>query len=570
MKIKRIYIKKYKNIQEQTLTFSDEGNYLALIGENGSGKSNWLEAISMIFRDIYSKDATFSYEMDYEVGDQHYEITHKPRSGVVGYTTSYRLNKKVISRNDVLLPKVIACYSGESNRLWNNAYKAYYNQFFKQAIQNKIEYPEMLYVNKYFWNIALITLMCSDDPSINEFLKKHFGVQNLDNITVSFELIPENIENFRENKVKELLSIFQGKENPINMPMAEVAGLAIDYRNNHDYCRKLFNYLFLSSLPVANEEIPVNKAINKINVIINGINAYAFSEGEQKMILIECLTKILADDNTLLIFDEPDAHVHIANKLDIVSAISSYSGQTILTSHSPVVVNELKPECIRYVDKGRINLSEKIDTIKRVSGNNISLIDGAFILSARKLIVTEGPFDINYIKTAINKLGATEPKYLKLNNVAFIFQGSAGSTKSYLEKVIIPIIDDMDKILFIFDYDAGQGGDQSGQKGYKEVDDLKVKYPGHLDCIYYSNDYTVAPSVFYVEDYFTSDFYPDAKTKVDGVSIPLTYRMLKGINGVPNNIKKEIERNYSNKSSDKYEAFRPLLDKLLDVFNLTE
>lgn len=570
MKIKRIYIKKYKNIQEQTLTFSDEGNYLALIGENGSGKSNWLEAISMIFRDIYSKDASFCYEMDYEVGDQHYKITHKPRRGGAGYTTSYRLDKKVVSRNDVLLPKVIACYSGESNRLWSNAYRVYYNQFFKQAIQNKIEYPEMLYVNKYFWNIALVTLMCSDDPSINEFLKKHFGVKNLDNIIVSFELIPENIENFRENKVKELLSIFQEKENPITMPMAEVAGLAIDYRDNHDYCRKLFNYLFLASLPVANDEIPVNKAINKITITINGINAYAFSEGEQKMILIECLTKILADDNTLLILDEPDAHVHVVNKVDIVSAISSYNGQTILTSHSPVVVNELKPECIRYVDKGRINPSDKIDTIKRVSGNNISFIDGAFILSARKLIVTEGPFDINYIKTAINKLGATEPKYLKLNNIAFIFQGSAGSTKSYLEKVIIPIIDDMDKILFIFDYDAGQGGNQSGQTGYKEVNDLKVKYPDHLDCIYYSNDYNAAPSVFYVEDYFTSDFYPDAKTKVDGVSIPLTYRMLKGINGVPNNIKKEIERNYSNKSSDKYEAFKPLLDKLLEVFDLTE
>ena len=128
MKIKRIYIKKYKNIQEQTLTFNDEGNYLALIGENGSGKSNWLEAISMIFRDIYSKDATFSYEMDYEEGDQLYKITHKPRRGGAGYTTSYRLDKKVVSRNDVLLPKVIACYSGESNRLWNNAYKAYINE----------------------------------------------------------------------------------------------------------------------------------------------------------------------------------------------------------------------------------------------------------------------------------------------------------------------------------------------------------------------------------------------------------------------------------------------------------
>ena len=68
------------------------------------------------------------------------------------------------------------------------------------------------------------------------------------------------------------------------------------------------------------------------------------------------------------------------------------------------------------------------------------------------------------------------PKYLKLNSVAFIYQGSAGNTKSYLETMIIPIIDDMDKILFIFDYDAGQGGDQCGQKGYQEVTNIKSQY----------------------------------------------------------------------------------------------
>ena len=404
---------------------------------------------------------------------------------------------------------------------------------------------------------------------MSEFLKIHLGIQNPEDITVTFKLIPDSIADFQENNVKELLSILQEKGNPVvSLPIVEVAGLAIDFRNNLDYCRKLFNYLFIASLPVEQDDIPVNRAISEINVIVNGINAFAFSEGEQKMILIECLTKILADDNTLLVLDEPDAHVHIASKLAIVSAISSYKGQTILTSHSPVVVNELNPDCIRYVDKGKINFPDKIDTIKRVSGNTISLIDGAFILSAKKLIVTEGPFDISYIKTAISKLGANEPKYLKLNNVAFIFQGSAGSTKSYLEKVIIPIIDDMDKILFIFDYDAGQGGDQCGQKGFKEVVEIKDRYPGQLDCIYYSDNYSAEPSVFYVEDYFTSDFYPNAKTKVDGISTPLTYRLLKGINGIPNSIKKEIERNYSNKSTDLYDAFKPLLNKLLEVFNL--
>ncbi len=569
MKIKKIYIEKYKNIQGQTLTFSDDAGYVGLIGENGSGKSNWLEAISMIFRDLYAKEAAFSYEMEYEIGDQHFKIVRKQRPGGVELTTSISQDGKVVKKDDVVKPKVIACYSGESSRLWNDAYKDYYYQFLRRAVKNEIDYPEMLYVNKYFWNIALVTLMCSDNPQVSDFLKIHLGIQNPEDITVTFKLIPDSIADFQENNVKELLSILQEKGNPVvSLPIVEVAGLAIDFRNNLDYCRKLFNYLFIASLPVEQDDIPVNRAISEINVIVNGINAFAFSEGEQKMILIECLTKILADDNTLLVLDEPDAHVHIASKLAIVSAISSYKGQTILTSHSPVVVNELNSDCIRYVDKGKINSPDKIDTIKRVSGNTISLIDGAFILSAKKLIVTEGPFDISYIKTAISKLGANEPKYLKLNNVAFIFQGSAGSTKSYLEKVIIPIIDDMDKILFIFDYDAGQGGDQCGQKGFKEVVDIKDRYPGQLDCIYYSDNYSAEPSVFYVEDYFTSDFYPNAKTKVDGISTPLTYRLLKGINGIPNSIKKEIERNYSNKSTDLYEAFKPLLNKLLEVFNL--
>lgn len=567
MKIKRIYIKKYKNIQEQELTFNDAVGYLALIGQNGSGKSNWLEAVSMIFRSLYSKEVHFTYELEYEMWGHLYIITHKTKRGG-GFITSYREDDKAIRKSAAVFPKVIACYSGESNRLWSIAYKDYYNQFFKDAIRNKIEYPEMLYVNKYFWSIALIALMCSDEPQLKDFLQNHLGIENLDNITVSFELIPENISGFQYNNVKELLLLLQEKGDTVTMPMAEVASLAIDYRNNLDYCRKLFNYLFIASLPVTNEEIPINKAISKINVSVDGINSYGFSEGEQKMILIKCLTCLLADENTLLVLDEPDAHVHVANKIDIVTAISTYNGQTILTSHSPVVINELNADCIRYVDKGNVKLVDKIDTIRRVSDNNISLIDGAFILSARKLIVTEGPFDINYIKTAIRKLGESEPKYLKLNSVAFIYQGSAGNTKSYLETMIIPIIDDMDKILFIFDYDAGQGGDQCGQKGYQDVTDIKSQYNGHLECIYYSNDYTVDPSVFYVEDYFTSDFYPNSKTKVDGVSMPLTYRMLKEMKGISGAIKKEIENNYSNKGKEKYEAFKPLLDKLLEIFEL--
>lgn len=572
MKITRIYIKKYKNIQEQTLTFEGETSYLALIGLNGSGKSNWLEAISMIFRSLYSKDVTFTYEMDYEQGGQVFTVIHKPKSGGEGFTTTFRQDGKAAKRKDLVLPRVIACYSGESNRLWNKAYREYFGQFFRRAIQNKIDIPEMLYVNKYYWNIAFISLMCSDKPEVKDFLQRHFHVDNLADVTVTFGIERDNLAKFRSNSVTQLLNQLDRGEDNLTVTMSELASMEIDYRNNLDYCRKMFYYLFIAALPSQSEGTSVNKAISKIEVKVGGeegINAYSFSEGEQKMILITCLTKLLADENTLLIFDEPDAHVHIANKKELAAAISSFKGQTILTSHSPIIIDDMQTDSIRYLDNGTVNQIDKISAVSRVSGNQISLIDGAFILSARKLVVTEGHNDINYIKTAVRKLGEDESSYLKLNNLAYVFLGSANKADEYFEKILKPIMEKMDKILFIFDYDLGGGWQKNGQKGYQEIEKLKEQYPGKLECIYYSNDYTQPASPFFIEDYFPADCYPDEKQKMEEMETPPTYRDLKKIKPVADCIKRTIENGYQGFAKDKYVAFKPLLNKVMEVFGMT-
>ena len=54
-RLKSVYIKDYKNIQDQTFDFSSNTGYIALIGLNGSGKSNLLEAISIIFNGLFNK-----------------------------------------------------------------------------------------------------------------------------------------------------------------------------------------------------------------------------------------------------------------------------------------------------------------------------------------------------------------------------------------------------------------------------------------------------------------------------------------------------------------------------------
>ena len=52
MKLLSLHIDKYKNLSGD-YDFTTQDGYIALIGENGSGKSNLLEAISLIFDKLY-------------------------------------------------------------------------------------------------------------------------------------------------------------------------------------------------------------------------------------------------------------------------------------------------------------------------------------------------------------------------------------------------------------------------------------------------------------------------------------------------------------------------------------
>ena len=53
MRLKKLYIEEYKNLERVTINFKHNNGTTVLIGNNGSGKSNVLEAISAIFTGLY-------------------------------------------------------------------------------------------------------------------------------------------------------------------------------------------------------------------------------------------------------------------------------------------------------------------------------------------------------------------------------------------------------------------------------------------------------------------------------------------------------------------------------------
>lgn len=563
MNLKYLHIDKYKNIQNKDFDFSKNTGCIALIGENGSGKSNLLEAISIIFSCLYNEqDAPFNYKIAYDLDGESHIIESKER--------------KIISEKAKYPSSVISCYSGEDLRLWNLAYESYHMQYFNKAINNKIYTPSLLYINKYCWEIAFISLLCASeqgDKNVEDFLKSKLGINETADVDITFKIEQEKLEKFKEHDALKWFNRFGETNYKVNARVLATTepNPSIDAIRKQKKCKTIFQYLYLLSQPKQNEINKVDKLITNIEIKINEIDFNNLSEGEKKLILIECITRILGDKESLILLDEPDAHIHIARKKELLDAIGSFEGQTILTTHSPVFVNEINKKQAKnlfFIETGGIVNSTFVNKLTELSGGEIDYLNGTIVLSSKYILITEGPYDKRYIEKAIEIFSAKDEKYKKLSQIAIIPSNSAGNADTFYEQVLMPQIAKYEKIVFIFDYDEG------GYSGWKKI---KAKSEVKLVALFYQQNYDAdidtgnTPSksnYILVEDFFAPKSY---KSKIDEVHLELktTHKDFRTFTtNISSSIKTYIEGHYNTFNDDCYDGFEPILDKLLDVFNL--
>lgn len=551
MKIQNIHISSYKNITEQTLALSDD-KYTTLIGTNGSGKSNWLEAISSIFLGLYMKQPNeMEYSMEYSLGGSLYQANN----GIVTQS-----GKKVSDISQILPDKVIACYSGEDQRLWNKFYKPHYDKFFNDAVKNVYQEPEMIYINKHHWIIALISLLCSEKSEIKQFLSSIFGVEgeiDKSEISVSFNFNDGNLDKFKQTDAVKFAKRLRTEE---DLRVSHIASYEIGAKTNDEYCRKLYFYLYLLSLPKINDINKVSKAIEGIDISINGYNIDSLSEGHKKLILIKFITSIIGTENSLILLDEPDAHTHIASKRDILTSIHDCPAQTILTTHSPVFINMMNMDNLRYVESGCIISMDRIKAITRIADGSISILEGAIIAASKKIIITEGPDDVKHIKAAILALANITPKYIALLNIPIVFQGGAKLAEDYYKSVLEPVYDNLENVVFVFDYDS------EGREGVKLIDKLGKDKIKHL---YYYDNYPITENMhdFYLEDFYPRTVYPDIDLPT--INNEPHFFEMKRCGSMAKSVKERLQKkiNKGELKGEDFYGFANFLDQLLDIFN---
>lgn len=554
MKITKLRIYGYKNIKDLTIDFSDGLNYAAFVGLNGSGKSNIIEAISLFFRHVYSGSWRNGIGFFFEATI----INNNSEIILIKQGRGLRVVGEEVMGN--IPSNVITCYSGEETRLYDSIYKQSYQSYF-DSLKKDGEFvpPNMVYIDKSCWKIAIIALLVSDNSESQIFMEKIFTGFNSDDIYITFDvhISKSTKQNIVSDFVKRVFASLDS-DNRLYIKTLSSLDLGNGYLNTH--IKDLFYYLFTAIVTK-----PIDNADELISDLqIHGIDIESLSEGEKKQILITFINEILADENSLVLLDEPDAHWHIERQKELAHSIKQQKHFTILTTHSPTLAHFLGNDSI-YMLANSGNSVQLVDkqnrcVVNELSGGELSIQEQNILLTSSKhILLVEGKTDIKYIQTAIQKLNFNlEFEYIPV--------GGASGLELFLDK-FIPQTDQ--KIIALLDCD--ESGIKSKEIVLRKYNIEKYEEPTRLK----DNTYLLMlpkpegknlgnDSQYEIEDYFPLDEIRNIA--IDKLNSDC--KLIKNFNIKKDTIKELLVKKIDEFSVDKFNHFASLLVALKNIVDL--
>ena len=573
MKLKRLVVGKYKNLQSLQIDFSPGEGLSILVGNNGSGKSNILEVISGIFHDLFQaknkRKISCDYSLEYVLTDVSCKLEQKQ-----GTLRCYA--PKRIAKNRFISSyapnNVIGLYSGEEDRLWTSFYEVYYKTYIRRIFAH--EPPtrmRLVFVNKYYWNVALLTLLLSDNDTLKPFIEKDLGIKEVSTIKMTFDFT-----HFHE--ANDLLKSFIDKINPKHeakhgYSLADLKKRITRETHRNELGKEIVEHVGVNDLTtfrlLAQACMPkYKKIISEIVITVNrNVTVERLSEGEKKLILVKTVLEILSDEKTLVLMDEPDAHLHEGRKAALVDMMREYPNRQIaIATHSPVIAQLAREEELIMIESLEGNASlisdEKIGKIKRLTGTAWDVVGQTMMFkSSNPLVVFEGKTDVKYVKRALELLRPIKPEY-KAISVDMLNANGAGNIKSFVEN-LKELIDTSKKVIIFFDRDnAGKDG-ASSVTGLSKSDERIVHYNDivqkNLIVSFIPYKKGISGGDFLIEDYFSWD--DTLKTIFDEL-IPENKHPIKNLPNLSARMKDEIEKKLNEFQYEDFEGFIPLLDKI--------
>lgn len=422
MHLSRLKIRDFRNLRDFEISFTPAVNDAdgvardfkshAVIGQNGSGKSNMIEAIVTIFRDLDLNQPTpFQYELDYwcrgnlirvNGATGRVNVTDSDLATTLGEGTDFAISHLSRNARKYLPNHVFAYYSGRSERI-EAIFQQHQQRFYKALLDGSDDLLRRLfYCRTVHSQFVLLAYLLRDDAECRRILSD-LGIEELESVlfvlkrpywfkTDLAEEILRNGDNrfwyargivqeflnelwkesiapidHSENRIldfrgrketQELLYLFVPDKDALGRMAAEVGA--------GDPAR-FFKYLESTYISDLIDEVRINV---KHRDIKGNLNFTQMSEGEQQLLTVLGLMRFTLQDESLFLLDEPDTHLNPIWKLRYFDEIDKVvklqtdsvagSSQLIITTHDPLMIGSLRKEQVRILtkDKGRVRVEE--------------------------------------------------------------------------------------------------------------------------------------------------------------------------------------------------------------------
>ena len=204
----------FKNLKNVTIDFNQDHWVTVLIGWNGTGKSNVLEALAIIFRDLIAKKRTpaFAFQLNYRMGagenlrqiyidadpdrekdaffirvadarqNTQNDLLHSAFDFGDDADTSpqgepIKLTAFLNADTEYLPRYVFSYYSGESSRM-HEVFEPYLKSYYKDLLVSKVDLApkRLFYALPVHSQFVLLAFLIQPEQNVKEFLLKELGI----------------------------------------------------------------------------------------------------------------------------------------------------------------------------------------------------------------------------------------------------------------------------------------------------------------------------------------------------------------------------------------------------------
>lgn len=377
MRIDRLKISNFKNLKDFEIDIDESQLTSVFVGRNGAGKSNLLESIVIIFRDLDLQIKTnFSYELTYKCSNNIIHIKNDIKEGAQEFfVNQVKITKSEFykQKKDLLPEHVFAYYSGPSNRLEKH-FATHQKKFYKALLNGEKEVLRpFFYARLIHSNFVLLAFFSFFEKTNEQFLKEYFQITGVESVLFVLKkadwvkgnkyskaefwgargvvrMFLDDLYNYSLAPIMETDTFEEGirtvNKEVIYLYLKDQTQLrrfAENYGNNVEFFKNLES-TYISDLI---EEVRIK--VRRVDGSIITFNE--LSEGEQQLLMVLGLLKFTKSKESLFLLDEPDTHLNPAWKFDYLNLIKnvvgeSESSQIIISTHDPIVIGGLNKEAV--------------------------------------------------------------------------------------------------------------------------------------------------------------------------------------------------------------------------------